>query len=257
MRIWILSDLHQGVGGPPWNPARIPEADVVVVAGDVCEGLGAAVDWAAEALGRHMPVVMVAGNHEFYRRIHGEELALGRAAAQAAGIHLLEDEAVTLGGVRFCGATLWTDYALDGLERRRAAMDAAGRGLNDHRRIRWGHARRPFRPEEALGLHEASRAFLDAVLRETPGGLPQVVVTHHGPAPASVAPVFAGDPLNPAFVSDLGPMIEDRRPALWVHGHVHASLDYVHAATRVICNPRGYGSENPAFRADLVVEVGA
>ena len=33
MRIWILSDLHQGVGGPPWNPARIPEADVAVVAG--------------------------------------------------------------------------------------------------------------------------------------------------------------------------------------------------------------------------------
>lgn len=258
MRIWILSDLHLGVGGPPWRPARIPAAEVAVVAGDVCEGLTAAVGWAAQTIGRHMPVVLVPGNHEFYRRSHGEELARGRAAAQAAGVHLLEDAAVTLGGVRFCGATLWTDYALDGVHRQAAAMDAARRGLNDHRLIGWpGPPGRRFRPEEALGLHGASRAFLDACLGANPGGLPQVVVTHHGPTPASLDPAFVGDPLNPAFASDLTALVAARRPALWVHGHVHASRDYRHGHTRVVCNPHGYGSENPAFREDLVVEVGS
>ncbi|AWN42581.1 metallophosphoesterase [Methylobacterium durans] len=259
MRIWLLSDLHRDVGGAPWDPVTVPVADVAVVAGDVCEGLPEAVHWAAEAIGPHMPVVMVPGNHSFYRRTHGEELDRGRAAAAAAGMHLLEDAVVTLGGVRFCGTTLWTDYALDGIERRAAAMETARRGLNDHRRITWTKQPewRRFRPQEALGLHKASRAYLDAALGENPDGLPQVVVTHHGPAPASVAPAFAGDPLNPAFVSDLSPLIEAHRPALWLHGHVHASRDYVVGATRVVCNPKGYGSENPGFSPDLVIEVGA
>ncbi len=254
MRIWILSDLHLDAGRP-WSPPRIPEADVAVVAGDVCEGLPAAVRWSADAIGRHMAVVLVAGNHEYYRGQHGEELAAGRAAADSLGVHLLEDAAVVIDGVRFCGATLWTDYALEGTERRAAAMDAARRGLNDHRVIGWSRQPpRRFGPEEALALHEASRAFLDRALAE--GGLPQVVVTHHGPAPRSVAPAFAGDPLNPAFVSDLGGLIEARRPALWVHGHVHATRDYRQGSTRVLCNPHGYGSENPTFQEDLVVEVG-
>ena len=259
MRIWILSDLHRDVGAPPWEPRSIPAADVAVVAGDICEGLPEAVEWAAGALGRHMPVILVPGNHSFYRRTHGEEIARGRAAAAAAGVHLLEDEAVTLGGVRFCGTTLWTDYALDGVEHRAAAMAAARHGLNDHRRITWSTRPewRRFRPQEALALHEASLRFLEAALDASGDGLPRVAVTHHGPAPASVAPAFAGDPLNPAFVSDLRPLIAARRPALWIHGHVHASRDYRLGETRVICNPLGYGSENPAFQADLVVEVGA
>ena len=259
MRIWLLSDLHRDVGSAPWDPVSIPDADVAVLAGDVCEGLPEAIHWAAQAIGPSMAVVMVPGNHSFYRRTHGEELARGRAAAAAAGVHLLEDAAVTLCGVRFCGATLWTDYALDGIERRAAAMETARRGLNDHRRIAWStHPEwRRFRPQEALGLHRASRAFLDAALVENPDGLPQVVVTHHGPAPASVAPAFEGDPLNPAFVSDLRSLIEERRPALWVHGHVHASRDFRVGSTRVLCNPKGYGSENPDFSPELVVEVEA
>lgn len=257
MRIWILSDLHRDVGRTPWEPPVIPDADVAVIAGDVCQGLPEAIDWAARTIRPHMAVLMAAGNHEFYNRVHDVELARGRAAAAAAGVHFLEDGDVTLGGVRFCGSTLWTDYDLDGVERRAKAMDAARRGLNDHRRItattkpEW----RRFRPEEALALHRASRRFLDAALDAGPDGLPRVVVTHHGPAPLSVAPAFEGDPLNPAFVSDLRDLIEARRPVLWVHGHVHASRDYTVGVTRIVCNPHGYGSENPGFRDDLVIEV--
>lgn len=259
MRIWILSDLHRDVGRTPWEPPAIPDADLAVIAGDVCQGLPEAIEWAARSIGPHMAVLMTAGNHEFYNRVHDVELARGRAAAAAAGVHFLEDDAVTLGGVRFCGCTLWTDYALGGAGHQATAMDAARRGLNDHRRItattrpEW----RRFRPEEALALHQASRRFLDAALDAGSDGLPRVVVTHHGPSPLSVAPAFEGDALNPAFVSDLRDLIGARRPALWVHGHVHASRDYTVGATRVVCNPHGYGAENLGFRGDLVIEVGS
>ena len=46
--------------------AHIPDADVAVIAGDVCASLTASVAWAAQTIGDRMPVVMVAGNHEFY-----------------------------------------------------------------------------------------------------------------------------------------------------------------------------------------------
>jgi Icc-related predicted phosphoesterase len=51
--------------------------------------------------------------------------------------------------------------------------------------------------------------------------------------------------------------IDAYQPALWVHGHVHNSCDYRVGATRVVCNPHGYGLENPNFNAALVVEIGA
>ncbi|MGG3815778.1 metallophosphoesterase, partial [Methylorubrum rhodesianum] len=151
MRLWILSDLHRDVG-LPWTPAEIPDADVAVVAGDVREGLVESVTWLAHVIRPHMPVVCVAGNHEFYRRTFVEELARGRAVAANLGVHLLEDDTVVIGGVPFSGCTLWTDYDLDGPDLRAASMEDARRGMNDHRLIsfqtkpRWMR----FRPEEAL-----------------------------------------------------------------------------------------------------------
>jgi Icc-related predicted phosphoesterase len=81
-------------------------------------------------------------------------------------------------------------------------------------------------------------------------------VTHHAPHPGSLHPRYANDLISAAYVSDLTPLIESGKPALWVHGHVHASFDYRVGDTRVICNPNGYGGENAAFDPALVVEVG-
>ena len=51
--------------------------------------------------------------------------------------------------------------------------------------------------------------------------------------------------------------IDAYQPQLWVHGHVHNSCDYkVGDATRIVCNPHGYGDENPRFDGSLVVENG-
>lgn len=45
------------------------------------------------------------------------------------------------------------------------------------------------------------------------------------------------------------------QPTLWVHGHTHVGLDYRTGQTRVICNPHGYGNENPAFDPALVIDI--
>jgi Icc-related predicted phosphoesterase len=81
------------------------------------------------------------------------------------------------------------------------------------------------------------------------------VLSHHAPHPRSNHSRFGSDLLSAAYVSDLTPVIDAGRPDMWVHGHVHESFDYRVGATRILCNPNGYGNENPAFEPSLVVEI--
>lgn len=254
MRLQFFSDLHVGVA--PLRPIAVaPDIDAVVVAGDVYPGAERAFACLRQIVPMQVPIVMVLGNHEFYRRRWNEEVAAAREQAPLYGVHLLEDATAIVGKVRFIGATLWTDYSLFGDHTVANAMDVAARGLNDHRLISWTKQPwRRFRPQEALGLHRRSRAFIESELRKPFAGS-TVVVTHHAPHPGSLHERYRNDFLSAAFVSDLTAVIETGQPDLWVHGHVHDSFDYRVGATRVLCNPHGYGHENAAFDPALVVEI--
>ncbi|MGJ4953213.1 metallophosphoesterase [Bradyrhizobium sp. HKCCYLS20291] len=254
MHLHIFSDLHVDVADI--KPiAALPGVDAVVVAGDVCEGAVNGFARLREIVPEPVPIVMVMGNHEFYQRTFTEELKLARAEAARFSVHLLENAAVEIAGVRFIGCTLWTDYAIFGPGSEAAAMAACLDGLADHRCITWRERPwRRFTPQHALGLHQSSRAYLAEVLA-TPFAGPTVVVTHHAPAWGSVAERYRNDRLTPGFASDLSALILSTQPALWIHGHIHTPSDYLIGNTRVICNPHGYGRENPAFDPALVVEV--
>jgi Icc-related predicted phosphoesterase len=256
MRLQIFSDLHGDVA--PVRPiVMVSGVDAVIVAGDTCEGVDEAFARLRQIVPMHIPILMTMGNHEYYRRHLAGELVAARHLAPLYGIHLLENDAIVLGGVRFIGATLWTDYCLFGPVNVPLAMRAASYGLRDHKRITW--SKQPwqrFRPAEALRLHAQSRRFLADALK-TPHAGPTVAITHHAPHPGSLHPRHSNDIVSGAYVSDLSGLIETGAPDLWVHGHVHTSFDYKVGATRILCNPHGYGRENPTFDPSLVVEVGA
>jgi len=244
MKIRIFSDLH--LESAPFDPPPAP-ADVVVLAGDIDNG-AAGIEWAQ---GRFdAPVLYVAGNHEPYDgEFHATQSAL-RAAAGRTGIRFLDCGETVLGGVRFLGCTLWTDFALHGEAGRKLALEKYAGWLVDFRAIRWRN--RMFAADDSVALHDAHRAWLTSrLLAPFPG--PTVVVTHHPPHPGSIAPKFATHPLNPAFVSNLEDLMG--RAQLWIHGHTHCALDYTVRGTRVVCNARGYPGEQTAFVPDLVVEV--
>lgn len=114
MRLWILSDLHLEYADLR-EPLQPPDADVCVMAGDLCRGIDNGIRWLAQHIAPAMPCIYVAGNHEFYKGSIKEGLEVGRAAAkEATGIHFLENDAVNIDGVRFLGATLWTDFRIEG-----------------------------------------------------------------------------------------------------------------------------------------------
>jgi Icc-related predicted phosphoesterase len=252
MKIWILSDLHLEVV-PLAELLTIPDADVCVIAGDLCRGVANGVHWLAKNIAHAMPCVYVAGNHEFYKNSIKEGVEDGRSAAQGyANIHFLEQDLVTIGGVCFIGATLWTDYRIEG-HQQLAMMHARDR-MNDYRAI--ALQKKPWRrfvPEAAARIHDQSRAFIASALAAV--SLPTVVVTHHLPHRNSIPPRFTGDLLNAAYASDLEELVAAGRPHLWIHGHVHDSCDHRIHQTRVVANPRGYGGENRSHDPGLVIEL--
>jgi Icc-related predicted phosphoesterase len=252
MKIWFFSDLHLESAALP-EPLAIPDADVCVVAGDLCNGPAVGVRWLAENIGHAMPCVYVAGNHEFYGGSIKEGLEDGRRAAKGfSSVHFLENDVVNICGVRFLGATLWTDYCIDGQPHH--AMAHARDRMNDHHKIAlqlkpW----KRFVPEAAYRFHQDSRLFLETALTADPS--PTVVVTHHAPHRNSIPARLHGDLLNAAYASDLTDVIEAGRPALWIHGHLLEACDYRVGSTRVLCSPKGSGVGCESFEPQLIVSL--
>ncbi len=256
VRLWPISDLHL-MKGEGWPAGQIPEADVAVVAGDVTEGLVDAVGWLGQHLRPHMRVVFVAGNHEYWGTVHGRARDQGKVAAGITGVDLLDGDAVVIEGVRFVGATLWTDYQLFGEPYRWACEQQARFAMADHQRISWStQPWRRFRPEDARMLHDQAVRDLSRLMREPHDG-PTVIVTHHAPHPNSLAKDQRAKLISGSYASDLAWLIEASGASLWVHGHTHRAVAYSIGGTRILSNPRGYGHERDAigFQPLLTVEV--
>jgi predicted phosphodiesterase len=248
----ILSDLHLSLGA---LEAPDNDADVVILAGDIARPREA-IAWAAR-IGK--PVVYVAGNHEFYGASLGATIAELKDASAGTSVRVLDDEPAVIGGVRFLGSTLWTDFMLFGIAGRAHAMQEGRTFMRDFTRIRrTDDPPLPFTPEDAAARFAVHAQWLQARLSDPFEG-PTVVITHHAPSPRSVHPRFEGSPINACFVSDAEHLLGGDRAQLWIHGHTHDSFDYVVDGTRVVCNPRGYAkngiNENPAFDPNLCIEI--
>ena len=261
MKIRVLSDLHVDITA--WEPPAA-DADVVVIAGDILNGTGG-FNWVRKHF-PHSEIICVPGNHEFYGLGLDTAPIFLKQEASRVGVTLLDCNEGVLGGVRFLGATLWTDFRLfadraEGIDPRereeifeRTCVEAE-RSISDFAYIsapssyHVSHDTRTDRLTalDLIALNQRDRAWLAAALARPFDGK-TVVVTHHAPGARSVEG-FAGWPGDPragtgaraaAYASHLtellGPTVD-----LWIHGHVHASLDYIERGTRVVCNSRGDG----------------
>jgi predicted phosphodiesterase len=238
----ILSDLHfefHADDGRSFVESLNPSPDeILVCAGDLTSGhrLPAALNLLCDAF---REVVYVAGNHEFYGSTRAQvERWIAEVVHERGNFTALDyGDKAEIDGVRFVGCPLWFSR---NLRAPRAAM-------NDFRLIR----------DFESWVYEENARCVEFLRREVQAG--DVVVTHYLPSHKSVSPQWRGSPLNAFFVCDVEHVIADARPALWVHGHTHDSLDYRIGDTRIICNPFGYlhHEENPKFQRDLVVDMPA
>src|SRR5262249_51817955 len=143
MKLQILSDLHLGVAGMEPEPT---DADVIVLAGDIARP-APACDWAQRL---DKPVIYVAGNHGFYGGEVRRTLDDLRTRCAGTNVNFLEQDELTVDGVRFLGATLWSDFLLYGeSELREQAISEAVRLVYDFKRITVGpEPERLFTPQD-------------------------------------------------------------------------------------------------------------
>ena len=247
MKLQVYSDLHLEFG--PFDPPKT-DADVIILAGDIDVGTKG-VQWAMDTFDK--PVIYVFGNHEYY---HNDIYVLQEAKqlAKDSHVHVLENEALVIDGVKFLGATLWTDFNLYGPEFMEKAMRDAAYSMNDYRIIKNGDF--SLSPQDTKDFHAESKLFLEEEEGADDREYPLIVVTHHGPTGKSIHQKYKGSLLNAAYASELTELIANIQPNLWIHGHVHNSFDYQAEYTRVITNPRGYVKYevNPEFNPEFVID---
>lgn len=171
MKIQIISDLHQEFGS---SELSFEQADVVVLAGDVNIGTKG-IDWIKTKI-PGKPVIYVLGNHEYYKGSYPKTLYKIKEAAKGSGVFVLEDDFVDIDGVRFHGATLWTDFSIFGAPRYYGSV--CQNGMNDYRKIRRDPSYSKMRSIDVFKIHQVSRAWLQESLEQSKG-LKNIVVTHH------------------------------------------------------------------------------
>lgn len=230
MKITYMSDLHFEFNeiNTMQAKARLEGGDVLVLAGDVCPlrsfdrrvYLHTFLETAKE---RFKHVVAIAGNHEYYGSNFSDVAEIRKYYAKF-GVLFLENDLVEIDGVRFFGATLWTDMNKDDPD----THAAVARYMNDF------HIIKGFSTFRAA---EENRISVEKILNEQP----DVVITHHAPNAASIDPKYAEERYgNFGYYSDIDIPASVK---LWIHGHVHTPVDYMIGNTRVVANPRGYPGE--------------
>src|ERR1700712_2530918 len=117
MRLQLLSDLH--LETERFDPAPAPGAELLVLAGDIDSTWGALERFR----GWPVPILFVAGNHEFDEREITQAWPALRERCGGLGIRLLECESVVLTGadgrrIRVVATIRWSDFDLFGAAQR-------------------------------------------------------------------------------------------------------------------------------------------
>ncbi|HLA31599.1 MAG TPA: metallophosphoesterase [Pseudomonas sp.] len=277
MKIQLLSDLHLEAH-PHWTAQPAPDADVLVLAGDVGSYQnGSQLQDTDFGLGQFSPlngwptpVIFVPGNHEYDTMDFDAAHARLRDCCDRLDLIWLEREVLTSPwtdrqgrAVRFVGTTLWTDFDALGpqaasggelpipasvnlLAQQLKARDKAFRAANYHlRKTGTTRSGEPFLAAQMRNQALACQAWLRDALH-TPFEGSTVTITHFAPSLHSADPRYGLTPGTAGFCNQLDELLPLAQ--LWLHGHLHAPSDYTHLGCRVVANPLGYARKNEQTR---------
>ncbi|MDO9073655.1 MAG: metallophosphoesterase [Rubrivivax sp.] len=258
MKLQLLSDLH--LETEIFDPEPAPGAEALVLAGDIDSS------WAGyeRFAGWPVPVVVIAGNHEFDGRDFDATLDGLRELCARLGFVFLECEEHVLTSadgqrVRVLGSTRWSDFDVFGPAGRERAERAAAYYLRLMATTRDGQ---PFDAPAVRAEALRCRAWLeDTLARPAQGRWDRtLVITHFAPSLRCADPRYGRQPGSASFCNDDEALIP--RADLWLHGHLHCRHDFrVERAgqkpSRVVCHARGLDAKGeaeghePLFTVDL------
>lgn len=184
-------------------------------------------------------VIYVCGNHEYYgaerKDIHNNMMKLKK---RFPNFYWLDNGAVTIEGQKFIGGTMWFSERPDNF-----LYESL---INDFSYIynfrKW--------------VYDKNRETINFFKNNMDKGC--VVITHHAPCSVSTSEEFKGDKSNRFYICDQSELIREKKPAFWIHGHMHQPVSYWLYDTRVESNPFGYKAHErtpPIETFSKVVEI--
>lgn len=262
-----FSDMHLNMfskaNQPLWEPIIDTTHDketALILAGDVWEGtrclMHAEESWMTKLAERYRYIIIVLGNHDYWGENFNSFPAKFKNMIKDLhlnNVFLLDDESITLEGVRFVGGTLWTDFnKMDPFTIWRAKDY-----MNDYRYIKSGETYSKLTAQHVLAAHRKTKGVIFANAKKDADTRKIVCVTHHSPSFQGMSPDYAhlGD-VNGYYHSELGNDIIDSEIDLWFFGHTHNPVDYTIGNTRIINNAVGYHPwETTDYEADWLISL--
>lgn len=260
MFIKLYSDLHLEFAGFEIPASKtVPDNEIVLVlAGDIYvqKKYKQAIPFLDSIKGRYKSVLLVPGNHEYYGSSIDTADTKMETFLSEYGVTFLNRKSIFIDGVKFIGATLWTDFNRNDP----LATFYAQSKMNDYHKIRQGPRGEPYKmklnPHRTMLINSIDRDYIATELASA-GDTPCVVITHH---PPTMQYTQIGDRMSDVGYAygntGLENLILDHSPKLWLCGHTHIKADYMAGDTRVLNNPRGYaGYERIETDMDSVIEL--
>ena len=245
LKIAYCSDLHLDIDKNAGFTGPLPDADVLILAGDIAQ-----VDFLRDGLfdraeaknlkeflfavsKKYATVLWIGGNHEYYESsFKMSKPTVDNWLASNGITNITFDETIhtQVGNVEFIGASLWTD-----VNNNNPLAIYAGVAMNDYKFIDAG----TFTIAKGIEKHYEHKQFIHEKLNAPRvSGNHRVVFTHHAPHYKSEENITR---LTPFYCcTDMEDIISMGYPSYWIHGHTHHPTKYKIFGTDVVTNPRGY-----------------
>lgn len=238
IRLQYASDLHlefaENGSYLKHHPLQVA-GDILVLAGDIgylndenysCHPFW---DWAS---GNYEQVIVLPGNHEFYKNFNLDSLSDGWTFNIRTNVVCYYNAVIPITKhTEIIATTLWSN-----IKRQDAFQTELG--VSDFRRIKYGK-------NESLNWtrfnmeHVRCLKFLkESISKRDVEHI--VVVSHHVPSFELLSPEFKGSPLNGAFTVELSDYIIESPIDYWIYGHSHRNIDKTIGETKCITNQFGY-----------------
>lgn len=229
MKVQFMSDLHDKY--PTLNE---PSAPILALLGDI----GNPKSTAYRAFLLHVSalfedVIVIAGNHEYYGNTLEETKTYIMDACKNAGtnVHFLDRTTITLHGIRFIGATLWSDITKSAAE-----TISCFKRIYEDKSI--PNAFQKLRQETYLEMHRKDLKFIEDEIATRPYE-PCVILTHYAPL-MECNGCYNDSPQVSAFATDLQHLYKNENVKAHLFGHTHVNGNWTVNNVPILCNCKGY-----------------
>ncbi|MFH0255907.1 metallophosphoesterase [Vibrio rumoiensis] len=242
----IISDLHEEFSGITVKDLVNPQADIVILAGDITHGVGLAeIALTAAKSEPQIEFVVIAGNHEFYHKDFDylDFLACIPLWNQLSkNLHFLENTSIVLDkyDLEIFGGIGWTNLrGLNDVNTLSLQMR-----LNDFKYISVNRQRLTAAKMKALNAE-----FRSACIKSMSSSCSKnkIVVSHFPQSMALKHSEFPLELLTYYFCSDDNELIRELSNLgvkIMLSGHTHDNFDSMVEGVRQISNQIGYPNEN-------------